>query len=163
MATKTGTIESIARTGKSIKVDGAWYGAFAKTQLGSAGVGDNVTFTYTSVEKDGTTYNNIKGNVTVDGAPKSAAPAPAAAGGYTPRPAGGVREFPVGPTSPERVIIRQNALSHATRMVMEGKFYNEDSAEHTSQLIVDMAREFEAYVTGDLDKAIAEAAAEGAF
>lgn len=154
MATKTGTIESIARTGKSIKVDGAWYGAFAKTQLGSAGVGDNVTFTYTSVEKDGTTYNNIKGNVTV--AAGGAAPSPAAPKSAAPASFGrSSLTFPVPPLDGQRVIVRQNALAHATKLLVDGYNCKEaitdgDDSELCNRIIA-AARTFEAYICGDLD------------
>lgn len=159
MTTKTGIVESVARTGKSIKVDGQWYGAFAKSQIGDAKLGDNVSFAFTSVVKDGNTYNNIKGNVSVSGggggSPTSEASAPRSA---APASFGGRSSitFPLAPLDGQRVIVRQNALSHATKVYMDGDYHNVSPSGRTDcELVADdiilLARKFEAYVAGDLD------------
>lgn len=56
-------------------------------------------------------------------------------------PAG--RTFPVGKSAPERTINRQNALTAAVN------YCNEN---HSPEQVIDIARMFEAYTTGDLDK-----------
>ena len=158
MAFKTGTIESVAKTGKSVKIEGQWYGAFAKSQLGSAGVGDTIAFTYVSVEKDGTTFHNIKGNVTLKegGGGGSATPDK----GDTPAPRAAAPaasygrssiSFPLAPLDGQRVIVRQNVLGHATKLVMEHGGVDELNFDQVARTIIDVARIFESYVAGDLD------------
>lgn len=66
-----------------------------------------------------------------------------------PQKAVGGRTFPVGALAPERTINRQNALTNAVSYCG-----NESSPEE----VIDVARIFEAYTTGDLDAAEAEAA-----
>jgi hypothetical protein len=159
MAFKTGTIESVAKTGKSVKIEGQWYGAFAKSQLGSAGVGDTIAFTYVSVEKEGTTFHNIKGNVTLKegGGGGSATPAPDAPS--APRAAAPASSygrssisFPLAPLDGQRVIVRQNALGHATKLIVDAYPQIEDAdANVLADTIISIARKFESYVAGDLD------------
>ena len=56
-------------------------------------------------------------------------------------PAG--RTFPVGKSAPERTINRQNALTAAVNYCKDG---------YSPEQVIDVARMFEAYTTGDLDK-----------
>jgi hypothetical protein len=161
MAFKTGTIESVAKTGKSVKIEGQWYGAFAKSQLGSAGVGDTIAFTYVSVEKEGTTFHNIKGNVTLKegGGGGAATPAPdVPSAPRTTAPAASYGRasisFPLAPLDGQRVIVRQNALAHATKLVVEASEWSDPSDSDLAQnadFIIEIARKFESYVAGDLD------------
>jgi len=158
METMTGVVESVARTGKSIKIGGAWYGAFAASSLSGANTGDSVKFAYQSVTKDGTVYNNIKGTVTVlgGGVPKSG-PSPSA----PPSGGGGFSRgssFPVGPLDPSRAIIRQNALTHASRCVLDSRMLPEGlDMQSVAELVVEIARYYESYVCGDLDMLAAAA------
>lgn len=55
------------------------------------------------------------------------------------------RTFPVGPLAPERTINRQNALTNAVSV--SNVLFDEVTAEK----IIEVARKFEAYTTGDLD------------
>jgi hypothetical protein len=158
MAFKTGTIESVAKTGKSVKIEGQWYGAFAKSQLGSAGVGDTIAFTYVSVEKDGTTFHNIKGNVTLKGASEGGAATPATGEPSAPRAAAPASSygrssisFPLAPLDGQRVIVRQNALGHATKLWVDGKYTEHMDSNDSAAAIISLARVFESYVAGDLD------------
>ncbi len=158
MAFKTGTIESVAKTGKSVKIEGQWYGAFAKSQLGSAGVGDTIAFTYVSVEKDGTTFHNIKGNVTLKEGGGSMTATPAAGEPSAPRSAAPAASygrssisFPLAPLDGQRVIVRQNALGHATKLWVDGKYAEHVEAAYSATAIIELARKFESYVAGDLD------------
>jgi hypothetical protein len=158
MAFKTGTIESVAKTGKSIKIEGQWYGAFAKSQLGSAGIGDTVSFTYVSVEKDGTTFHNIKGNVTLKGASEGGTATPAAGEPSVTRSAAPAASygrssisFPLAPLDGQRVIVRQNALGHATKLWVDGKYAEHTDPTDSATAIIELARKFESYVAGDLD------------
>jgi len=53
------------------------------------------------------------------------------------------RTFPVGKSAPERTINRQNALTAAVNYCKDG---------YSPEQVIDVARMFEAYTTGDLDK-----------
>lgn len=161
MATFTGVVESVSRTGKAIKIGERWYSAFTAAQLNGANVGNNVRFVFNETEKAGTTYYNIKGSVSIL-KDEPAAPSTAAlvAGPEAPRPsyAGkGGRSFPVGPLDPERSIIRQNALTQANNaigLVFRGEEVHSD--EELADRLIALARKFEAYSAGDLDAIEAE-------
>ena len=155
-----GVVESLARTGKSIKVGGEWYGAFSPASLGGCKVGDTVSFAW-APSKDGQ-YKNIKGSVSVVG---GGVATPAAVEGSAPRSApsgasyGRSIAFPLPPLDGQRVIVRQNALGHATKAItcrlgLEDHYRDDELADR----IIAMARQFEAYVAGDLDLELAKEA-----
>lgn len=84
-------------------------------------------------------------------AEEAGAVATAAAPAVGKAPAMGGRTFPVGALAPERTINRQNALTNAVN-------YTKDSElTHTVDSVINIARQFEAYTTGDLDLAEVEA------
>jgi len=59
-------------------------------------------------------------------------------------------------TSRDRSIVRQNALSHATTVVIDGG-YKDTTVDATVDTIIEVARKFEAYSSGDEDvKAVDE-------
>ena len=79
----SGRIERMGNNGKSFllqEFEGKWFGAFNASQLSGANTGDEVSFTYTSVEKNGRTFNNINGSLTIV----------SSSGGTTPPTASGV-------------------------------------------------------------------------
>lgn len=162
MATKTGVVENVARSGKAIQIDGEWYSAFTPGALNGASKGDNVKFSYKSVDKGGTVYHNIQGNVSVSDAAEVVS-APAAAGRAA-APTGfskGGRSFPVGALDPERSIIRQNALTQANKMFETIGFGRDPVSEDAAHEVIHIARIFESYSAGDMDAAeAAEAIAE---
>lgn len=88
-------------------------------------------------------------SVPTAGAPRSSGGA--SRGGYE-------RVFPVPALSPERAIIRQNALTNARELVV-AKFGGKpfEATYEVLDQIIKTAREFEAYSTGDIDKAEAMA------
>lgn len=97
------------------------------------------------------------GGVSVPSASPVRSGGTASRGGYD-------RVFPVPALSPERAIIRQNALTNARELYVgtldtKKGVSLDDAAKH----IIEVARIFEAYSTGDIDKAaaMAEVAAEG--
>jgi len=146
IATKKVTTKFGLKDTFSLKIGGEWYSAGFKRP--PVGEGDNVSFDY-----DETTYGKQIKSISATIAKLGAAPAPAAAapsrGGYD-------RSFPVALLSPERAIIRQNALAHATRLYAQGSagvlaFLDEDCDLHTGR-IIKMAREFEAYACGDTER-----------
>lgn len=163
----SGEVSSVSRDGKRMQVDGSWYSAFSTTQMPPGGVtrGDWVEFTY--VEKG--EFKNIKGSVTKSAAPASrptTGAAPSTERKYTDAKGFVIKEFPVPPLHPDRSIIRQNSLSHATTLVDKSgdewmeQFYAKNSRypnlEDYAEKVIDIARMFEAYSTGDLDKEVAE-------
>ena len=160
MSFVNGVVESLARTGKSIKVGGEWYGAFSPASLGGCKVGDAVSFSW-APSKDGQ-YKNIKGSVSFVG---GGAATPASLDAPAPRsaPSGGSYgrsiTFPLPPLDGQRVIVRQNALGHATKVVAEVLYKMDDEPMDDAAFasrIIDLARQFEAYVAGDLDLELAK-------
>lgn len=155
-----GVVESLARTGKSIKVGGEWYGAFSPASLGGCKVGDTVSFSW-SPSKDGQ-YKNIKGSVSVVG---GGAATPAAPDASAPRSApsgasyGRSIPFPLPPLDGQRVIVRQNVLGHATKVIVDHQLSVDGgpiSDDALADRIINLARQFEAYVAGDLDLELAK-------
>jgi hypothetical protein len=66
--------------------------------------------------------------------------------------------FPIPPLHGDRSIVRQNALARATELFIGacgGKAYAVDSS--TCQMIIKLAKQFEAYTSGDMDLEEAEA------
>ena len=141
---------------KRFTIDGEEYsGGFKKW---SANAGDEVVITFEQTDKG---YRNIK-SLTVVAAgtgaavPSTSAPKSNSGGGGGFR---GGRSFPVEPLAPERTINRQNALTAAQRAC--GEIVDTIDIEKYMETVVRVARYFEAYTTGDLDKAEAEALASG--
>lgn len=168
MMKKSGVVEGMTADGKRFKLDdGEWYSVFNSSQAKGVSTGSFIEFMYTSTNKDGRTYNNIKGSVTVGTSPASrpvtgtspsAAPA---SGGYTDSRGFVLKQFPVPALHPDRSIIRQNSLTQANSMF--DTFYGVacdgiGSAKEAAEKIIEIARMFEAYSCGELDEAIAMAA-----
>ena len=72
---------------------------------------------------------------------------------------GGGRSFPVEPLAPERTINRQNALTAAAKLFGQHGIDNTDLPALVDD-IIQVARNFEAYTTGDMDREEAEAMLE---
>jgi len=62
--------------------------------------------------------------------------------------------FPVPVDHPDRSIIRQNSLAHATRL-LDGEL-DDDDFDALADKVIALARRFEAYSSGDLEVAEAE-------
>lgn len=140
-----GTIEAVARTGKSFKLEGdaSWYGVYNPTDL-TAAKGDFVSFEF--VEKG--QWKNVKGKVM----PSAGGTAAPAAGNSAPAKQAYVGDtFPVAALSPKRTINRQNALTNAVNFL-------KDQETTTHEDVIQMARHFEAYTCGDIDAEEAERA-----
>lgn len=164
MTVMKGVIEAMSRDGKRFKLeeDGKWYSAFSAAQMGKAARGDSVVFSYTSkANPAGDPFLNVKGNVDVVNEPFPVAgsgpiaPAPKNTGSASGKWAG--RQFPVGPLDPERSIIRQNSLTQANSMLGWIASLPTD-ADELADVVIEVARKFEAYSAGDLDREIAEEA-----
>lgn len=140
MTMVTGTV-----TGKSDKFgkyslvldNGQWYGTKMEwAPKFEINVGDVITF------DSGPTGKYLqKVKKTGGGAPTGATSPPAA-----PQKAVQGRTFPVGALAPERTINRQNALTNAVAYVS-----NSSMEEATPEEVIEVAKMFEAYTTGDLD------------
>lgn len=140
MAKVSGVVE-VCMTNKfdaqkiALKLEGneTWYGQKREWMDVVPNKGDGVEFD----DGGGKYIKYIKVNGTGGGS-ASAAPKPRSVNSS---PAG--RTFPVGKSAPERTINRQNALTAAVN------YCNEN---HSPEQVIDIARMFEAYTTGDLDK-----------
>ena len=122
----------------SFKINGEWYsGGFKEWEVDK---GDEVSCTYETNAKG---YKDVKGIAVIHrGAPSI----PANTG--VPRPG---RSFPIDPLAPERTINRQNALTNAVNYVVALK-----QTTSTVDQVIHIARQFEAYTTGDIDRELAE-------
>ena len=153
MAIVTGTVEGFnTKFGKySVLVNGTWYGTKEEWAKVKPVNGDVVEF-----DDGGAKYTKNMRVVTSGG---SAAPS---GGGSAPaKPSGGYSRgsFPIGLEDGQRSIIRQNALTNARELVSKTVGLEFDPSA-TVELIIDIAREFEAYTAGDIERYEAEAKKE---
>jgi hypothetical protein len=122
-------------------------------------VGDEVFITY---ETTAAGYRNIKGLTVVaagsggpvpiaNTAPKSGSGA--ASGGKRYRANGEEGGFPLHPLCYERALDRRNALTAAADLAGAAYRATADETHLNKEAIVEVARYFEAYTTGDLDAA----------
>jgi hypothetical protein len=118
------------------------------------GIGDEIDFQYTEntygKNVDLTSVQMIKKG---SGAPVTASASPAKAP-YSP-PA---KVFPIPLLHGDRAIVRQNSITNATKAVQDfGGGAELETIEEYAEIIVKVARMFEAYSCGDLDAQAAEA------
>lgn len=135
MAVVTGVVEA-QKENKRFQVNGDWHGSF--NAISGVNVGDTVTFNW-DYDKTGK-YKNIKGgiNVVSQGGGTASSGSSATAGGGS---VGG-REI---------IIVRQNALAHATALVVATGISDVWDAQ---SLILRLAEVFAKYsATGDFDDA----------
>lgn len=141
-----GVIEALTKDGKGFLIDGQWYKCFTPAMM-KATKGDFVSFSYKQVEKDGRTYNNVSGVVSGSGTsgvtPNS---------GTVSKVSGATQSVQRDPLmlpvllTRERAIIRQSSLAQAVNYVSS----NKDAGDSIVDVLA-IAREFEAYASGDLD------------
>lgn len=151
LATKDVTTKFGVKPTYSIKVSGNWVKHGFKKP--ACNVGDTIEFDGEE-GKYGVEAKNIV--VTAKGAPGTV---PVSISGVTsirPGSTGGgsysTKVFPIPALHGDRSIVRQNALARATDLYIGargGKAFDLDLV--TSDLIIKMARQFEAYTAGDLD------------
>ena len=119
------------------------------------GIGDEIDFQFTEntygKNVDLTSVQMIKKGT---GVPATASASPAKAP-YSP-PA---KVFPIPLLHGDRAIVRQNSITNATKAVCDYVGSKEDVAtiQDYAEIIIEIARKFEAYSCGDLDTAQAEA------
>lgn len=151
-----GTIDSKRRDGKGVKVGEDWYTVMFSSVLAGVEKGDTVEIEYvTKPSPSGPDYRNIK-SINKVSAPASR---PVTAAAAAPASTYAARTFPVAAFSPDRSIIRQNALAHATKMAELCYCDLMDSLNMEEQVnkVIEMARMFEAYSAGDLDRVLVDA------
>lgn len=150
-------VASKSRDGRSIKIDDQWYKAFNSSQLSDVEWKDTINLTYNTREKAGVTYYNIQGAPEIiEKANGGGSPAPSSGGNSTPRVPDG---FPIPPTHHSRSIVRQNSVTNAVNLFVN----TNDSIEGLADLdgvceeILTIARKFEEYSCGDIERRAAEA------
>jgi hypothetical protein len=133
----------------SFKIDGEWYKTGFKSMVNK---GDNVSFNYTdgAYGKDVQVASLSK----LDGGAE-----PVSAGERMATVASGYG-FPMGLRDKGRAINRQNALTNAVAIVTSPVFTFSKGMSLT-EAVIKLAREFEAYTTGDLEREAAAKLAEG--
>ena len=130
MAVITGVVQAV-KDGKRLQVNGDWYGSF--NPVGNVNAGDNVTFNW-EMDKTGK-YRNIKGTVNV----VAGAPNPVSSGGGV--VASGGRDI---------IIVRQNALAHATALVVASGV---NDVWASQSLVLRLAEGFTKYsATGEIEE-----------
>ncbi len=152
-----GVVEAKRRDGAGVLLDdGNWYGIYPdrKDELSGVEKGSCVTIAYTQKAQ----YKNIKTVALMD-------PEEAVTSGAQPAPfntpvvkrSGAIaRSFPVDPLSPERSIIRQNAMARAVE-ILEAKGIKSTTDDELEAKLEHWARFVESYTSGDMDARRAEA------
>lgn len=125
-------------------------------------IGDTVDFQFTE-----NTYGKNVDMTSVrliskgTGAPAAASTAPTGGGA---RPAyGSPKPFPIPALHGDRAIIRQNSITNATKLYTDSQKQGSiTDYEAAAEVIIALARKFEAYSCGDLDAEMAEQMKEAA-
>lgn len=158
MSKVNGTVASYnTKFGKySIFVNGTWYGTKEEWADVKAVTGDVVEF-----DDGGAKFMKYVKILSSD-APM---PAPSGGGSAPAKSSYSRGTFPIALEDGQRSIIRQNALTNARELVgltIDNKKGMEDP-QGTVALIIELAREFEAYTAGDIERYAAEATSTDAF
>jgi len=124
-------------------------------------IGDEIDFQFTE-----NTYGKNVDLASVQLIAKgTGAPAPSASPSTAPAKAYGApaKVFPIPALHGDRAIVRQNSITNATKAVCDYFDSNDgiDTVGDYADLIIQVARKFEAYSCGDLDMEAAEAMVAG--
>lgn len=148
-----GRVLEFRKDGKGIKLDstGEMYSVFNQQMLNGINLGDTVSFDFkegTSINKmTGRPYLNISGKVTnLSGSGQ--APTPVANNNYPVSPSYVKTPDKVGEPvlATSRCILRQNALTAAVNFMNYA-----ETTQITPEFVILVAKEFEAYTSGDAD------------
>ena len=162
--TMQGVVEEVINNGtgkgSGVRIGGHKYGVYNPEESGldAINVGDSVSLRFT--KKGGTggiTYKNVNGKITkmTGGAASSvAASAPTPA----PRSYGSKGVFPIPLDDGQRSIIRQNALTNARELVCKTLKDGSKIDTKVTDTIIGIAKEFEAYTAGDIERFAAKEA-----
>lgn len=134
------------KTSYSIQINGEWYSAGFKPCPYNEGDTVSANFEMNGSYKNITGYGAAPASAGSGAAPAPSAPAPRATG----------KQFPVPSDHPDRAIIRQNALAHATKLVVEGTSADMPDLDGAAERIIELAYKFEAYATGQREVEAAE-------
>lgn len=157
MSKVSGTISAVSRNGKGICIDDTWYNAYKAAQINGASKGDAVEFQVKEVNKGGTTFRNIEGDVRVVGAGSggsSARPSGASGGGRSNGGGDSDKMTKEEWAKKDRMIVRQNALTQANALFRsvtgeDGIAADPEDTDNYVAIIIEMAKQFEEYVTGE--------------
>lgn len=147
-----GIVEEVINNGKGkgsgIRINGRKYGVYdpADAGLDEVAAGTTVSFRFSEKESGGKfPYLNVQGKITTvkDGTALTATSG-SSGGGKRYRANGEEGGFPIHPQAYERALDRRNALTAAVALATANKISD-------TKKIVEIAREFEAYTTGDID------------
>jgi hypothetical protein len=144
----------------TITCDGGTYGfGFKKPTFN---IGDEINFDFENTKYGNQVLHETLVLVSSSGGTSAPTGTPPARGGYaSSRPSGmASRPFPIPDTHGDRAIVRQNALGHATKLVVDaGMFVHATTEENrpnqameVAKTVIKVASLFEAYACGDLDK-----------
>jgi hypothetical protein len=134
-----GVVEKVAGTGKGLMIGGEWYNTAKPAMIAGVKVGDEVEF------KNSGKWIQSTANVLNAGG--GGAPSAGGSGGGSRSPQSDLK------ISKDRCIVRQNAMAHATQIVI--KTGVEDPMQ-AAMMVVDTARILEAYSMGDDDAIVNE-------
>lgn len=145
--TKLGT-----KTAYDIYIDGTKYSAGFKKPF--VGVGDAVEFEFKTNQWGGEIVSIVKTGASPTPSPTTASARPFATGAPS---YGGKGVFPIPPLDGQRAIVRQNALTNARELVnnfiTEAIPKNDKAAvDAVVDEVIRIARKFEAYACGDIDR-----------
>ena len=157
MAIIQGTVEGVSIKWEkySILVNGTWYSTKLEWATCKPNKGDEVSF------DDGGSKFTKNMKILGEG---TGAPAASSGGSVTAvasKSSYSRGSFPIALEDGQRSIIRQNALTNARELV--GRTITGDTGfepEVTVDLIIEIARQFEAFTAGDIDRYEAEASKE---
>lgn len=141
MATVTGIVEAASKNkyGYGIMVNGGWYNS--KWEI-KASKGDEVEF-----DDGGKTYvQKLRIVKAADGGSTAPVGSKASTGNTSYR---GV--FPLAPNDGSRSIVRQNALTNSTNLLLGLSVGKDLKVDDAIKTILKIAREFEYYTSGDVD------------
>ena len=164
MTQLTGIVQEVINVGvgkgSGLKIDGHKYGCFdpVKSGIDIVNVGDEVTFDW--VQKN--QYKNMNGSVTKTGNTGTPAASPAPAASKPSGGGGGDFQFPIPALNYQRSVVRRDAIGAAAGMI--ASLLPADASNDFDQIgdvVVDLARKFEDYATGDdIEKLANEAIAK---
>ncbi len=163
--TMQGVVEEVINNGtgkgSGVRIGGHKYGVYNPEESGldAISVGDSVSLRFT--KKDGTggiTYKNVNGKITKMTGSAASSVAAAAPPAVPARSYGGKGVFPIPLDDGQRSIIRQNALTNARELVCKTIKDGAKIDTKVTDTIIGIAKEFEAYTAGDIERFAAKEA-----